>query len=213
MSAPMLERLNLLDGYEATVKIRDPQSEVLNHNVPIIALTANAIKGDREKCLEMGMDDYLTKPVHPKKLAEMLVKWLPNKKENSGKKNESESSSPLNQTVTNKTYIFDLAAFKKRLMDSDDLVRTIIESFLEETPVHIEGLKDCLAYGDAPGAKGQAHCIKGAAANVSGEALREIASKVENAAKAGDLNAARMYMPNLTKQYELLKQAMEKEKR
>ena len=66
-----------MDGYEATRNIRDPQSRVLNHQIPIIAMTANAMIGDRAKCLDAGMDDYVSKPVMPKSLAETLAKWLP----------------------------------------------------------------------------------------------------------------------------------------
>ena len=65
-----------MDGYEATAAIRNRASNVINHNVPIIAVTANAMEGDRKKCLEAGMDDYLAKPLNKTALAEMLDKWL-----------------------------------------------------------------------------------------------------------------------------------------
>ena len=65
-----------MNGFEATVEIRDINSDVLNHSVPIIAMTANAMTGDREHCLEMGMDDYLAKPIRKTELAEMMDKWL-----------------------------------------------------------------------------------------------------------------------------------------
>ncbi|QQS55705.1 MAG: response regulator [Candidatus Competibacteraceae bacterium] len=65
-----------MDGYEATRSIRAPQSGVLRPTVPIVAMTANAMKGDREKCLEAGMDDYISKPVQPRDLADMLERWL-----------------------------------------------------------------------------------------------------------------------------------------
>jgi CheY-like chemotaxis protein len=64
-----------LDGFEATAVIRDPASKVLNHRVPIIAMTANAMQGDREHCLDAGMDDYLAKPVKKDELAALLEKW------------------------------------------------------------------------------------------------------------------------------------------
>jgi len=67
-----------MDGYEATGAIRDENSGVRNHNIPIIAMTANAMKGDREKCFEIGMDDYVFKPINVKKLAETIDRNLRN---------------------------------------------------------------------------------------------------------------------------------------
>ena len=57
-----------MDGYEATRRIRDSQSKVLDRAVPVVAMTANTMQGDREKCLAAGMDDFIAKPVNPKKL-------------------------------------------------------------------------------------------------------------------------------------------------
>ncbi|MBU3952717.1 MAG: response regulator [Proteobacteria bacterium] len=68
-----------LDGYNTTKEIRKPASNVKNSTIPVIAMTAHAMKGDRDKCIESGMDDYLTKPVKIKELSEMLNKWLSQK--------------------------------------------------------------------------------------------------------------------------------------
>ncbi len=65
-----------MDGIEATLLIRNPQSKVQNHQIPIIAMTAKAMQGDREECLAAGMDDYITKPVTPAALSQLLEKWL-----------------------------------------------------------------------------------------------------------------------------------------
>jgi CheY-like chemotaxis protein len=65
-----------MDGYEATAAIRAADSPVPNRRIPIIAMTAHAMKGDREHCLACGMDDYLAKPVRERELAEMLIKWM-----------------------------------------------------------------------------------------------------------------------------------------
>jgi CheY-like chemotaxis protein len=70
-------QMPVMDGYEATRCIRDTRTPVRDHAVPIIALTANAMPGDQEKCMLAGMDDYLAKPVKPRALAAMLQKWLP----------------------------------------------------------------------------------------------------------------------------------------
>ena len=65
-----------MDGYEAAALIREPQSGIRNHQIPIIALTAHAMKGDRDKCLAGGMNDYISKPVKITMVAEVLEKWL-----------------------------------------------------------------------------------------------------------------------------------------
>ena len=65
-----------MDGLEATRKIRDPRSSVLNHDIPIIAMTAGVMQGNREQCLEAGMNDYVSKPVMQKTLGDALEKWL-----------------------------------------------------------------------------------------------------------------------------------------
>jgi PAS domain S-box-containing protein len=70
-------QMPVMDGLEATQRIREARSAVPSHGIPIIAMTAHAMQGDREKCLEAGMDDYLPKPVTPQALVEVLEKWLP----------------------------------------------------------------------------------------------------------------------------------------
>jgi CheY-like chemotaxis protein len=66
----------VMDGFEATAVIRDPNSAVLNHNIPVIAMTANAMKEDRDKCIAAGMDDYVSKPVKKDQLTAVIEKWL-----------------------------------------------------------------------------------------------------------------------------------------
>ena len=65
-----------MDGYEATARLRNPAYGALRSNVPVIAMTANAMKGDREKCIEVGASDYLSKPIDPDRLFSMLQVWL-----------------------------------------------------------------------------------------------------------------------------------------
>ena len=71
-------QMPVMDGYEATQKVRGSESKVLNQEIPIIAMTANSMEGDREKCLEVGMDDFISKPINPNKVQETLIHWLPN---------------------------------------------------------------------------------------------------------------------------------------
>ena len=69
-------QMPVMDGYKATEEIRNPASKVLDHEVPVIAMTAHAMKGDRERCLDAGMDDYICKPVNPRELYDMIEKWI-----------------------------------------------------------------------------------------------------------------------------------------
>ena len=106
--------------------------------------------------------------------------------------------------------MFDKEALIERLMGDDELLQTVISEFLEDIPLQIETLKGYLASGDASGSERQLHTIKGAAANISAEALCKIASDLEKAGKSGDLNAVKSCLPKLEKEFERLKQAMEK---
>ena len=194
-----------MDGLEATRNIRDPQSAVLNHAIPIIAMTAHAMQGDLERCMEAGMNDYLTKPVDPQALSEALDKWLPK---------ETAPVAPERTALISakklEAPVFDRAGMMARMMDDEVLAKEVVEAFLNDIPRQIGTLQGCLEAGDAPGAERQAHTIKGASANVGGEALRAVAFEMEKAARAGDLEAANVRMAELKTQFEKLKQAMKK---
>ena len=79
-------QMPVMDGLTATQKIRDPKSDVLNHKIPIIAMTANAMKGDKEMCFDAGMNDYVAKPVDPKEISEKIEKWVKYKNESKKKR-------------------------------------------------------------------------------------------------------------------------------
>ena len=197
-----------MDGLEATQRIRDSQSAVLNHNIPIIAMTANAMQGDRERCLRAGMNDSVSKPVNPQALVEALARWLPGRVvipvEPSGEIQEQVGGDA-------DTPVFDKAALMQRLLDDDELARVVIAGFLEDIPLQIQTLKDYLEAGDVIGTERQAHTIKGASANIGGEALRAIAYELEKLGKSGDLPAVRERMGELELQFARLREVLEKE--
>ncbi len=179
-----------MDGLEATRRIRSAQSAIQNHRVPIIALTAHAMQGDRERCIEAGMNDYVSKPVSARALAEVLARWLPKKDESSA------------------AVVFDRAGMLVRLLNDEDLAQEVIAIFLNDTPRQIEALQGYLAAWDAAGVERQAHTLKGASSNVGGEALRALALEIEKAGKAGDLGAAIARMHDLESEFVRLKEAM-----
>jgi PAS domain S-box-containing protein len=198
-----------MDGLEATRLIRDPRSAVQRHEIPIIAMTAHAMQGDRERCLEAGMNDYVTKPVSAQALADALERWLP--------RDDGEipahapagppAAAPAKAEGTDAP-VFDRAGMMARLMDDEDLARNVVDGFLEDVPRQIEALRTNLRAGDAPGALRQAHTIKGASATVGGEAMRAVAFEMEKAAIAGDFEAVAAHLPDLESQLARLKEAM-----
>ena len=203
-----------IDGYEATRRIRDPQSGVRNHTVPVIAMTARAMKGDREECLAAGMNDYVTKPVAVQTLAEVLEKWLPREI----KDLPSQSSAPPPKKLPSLTtepdslavLVFDQAGLLDRFMGDEKLAGVVIAGFLSDIPTQINALRDLVKEGKPESAGAQAHKIKGAAASVGGEALGEVAFAMEKAGRDGDVGKLESLMPILEKQFRLLKMAMEK---
>jgi CheY-like chemotaxis protein/HPt (histidine-containing phosphotransfer) domain-containing protein len=197
-----------MDGFEATRRIRSSRSAVRNPKVPIIAMTANAMQGDREKCLEVEMDDYVPKPISPQSLAEVLKKWLP-------RENSDESPQPGRLKIpsgsgpqSNAPQVFDRAAMLVRLMNDEPLMRTVVEAFLLDIPRQISALKEYMDKGDISSVVRQAHTIKGASANVGGDRLRDMAYGIEQAAHLGDLLVAARSLPALEAEFETLKRAM-----
>ncbi len=196
-----------MDGLEATRRIRDPGSAVLHHEVPIIAMTAHAMQGDRERCLAAGMDDYVTKPISPVTLAEVLDRWLPHE-ESAPDRVPAEPSVDDAATAAAGVPIFDRAGFMDRLMGDEELASTVISGFLDDAPNLISALRSCLEAGDVSGTVRQAHTIKGASATIGGEALRTVAGDIERAATNGDLGAAGERLPALESAFAHLREAI-----
>ena len=198
-----------LDGFQATQLIRDPQSNVRNHRVPIVAMTALAMQGDREKCLAAGMDDYITKPIAVPRLKAVLEKWLPPAGGGNQPSPAQPSAAPPPETADAR--VFNRAEFMERLMGDEELARSIIASYLEDLPGQIQQLKDYVAAGDMPQIRRQAHLIKGAAANLSGTELSALTLALELAGKAGQPEVITARMAELDGTFMALADALRKE--
>ncbi|MDQ5984422.1 MAG: Signal transduction histidine-protein kinase BarA [Syntrophus sp. SKADARSKE-3] len=177
-----------MDGYEATRQIRLPDSGVWNPDVPIVALTANAMTGDRKKCMMAGMNDYLAKPIQPKELAKILHRWL----------KEPVDDDPLISSMASEgmnPVVFSENDLMDRLMGDRDIACAIIEGFLDDIPKQILKLKEHLETGDLNHLKIQAHAIKGAAASIGAGVMREAALMMEKECAAGNLERASEIFP------------------
>ena len=200
-----------MDGLEATRAVRAAGDATLNSKIPIIAMTAHAMQGDRERCIAAGMDDYIAKPVTPASLATILDKWLATLgtatagDEESGAGRSAESAPAANARAPD----FDEPGMLQRLMGDTELARIVTRGFLEDIPKQLVALRGFVNAGDAKAAERQVHTIKGAAAAVSGESLAKLASTLELAGKAGDLATVKAALGDLQDGFARLKRAIE----
>ena len=201
-----------MDGLEATRLIRNPKSAVLNHNIPIIAMTADAMQGDREKCIEVGMNGYISKPVMPRALVDALEKWLPVMADANPTKisSEEKSTAPSQQPapLVPNPLVFDKEGLVARLINNRVLAEDLVKIFLQEMPKRIELLKKCVETGDMAGVGLQLHTIRGSTANIGGEHMRIVTAEIETALREGGLNAIKDRIAELNKAFDLLQQAM-----
>lgn len=197
-------QMPVLDGFETTKIIRSAGATVLCPEVPIIAMTANALQGDRERCLQVGMNDYLTKPIEPLKLGEMLEKWLPDShsQQEQGVLVEENLKTEVTTTpVKVAPAIFDYDQFLERMFADKELAQTILQTFLSVTPSLLQELEQSLQQGRTAEAVLKAHTIKGSAANINAEALRQIATEIEQLGKEQQLRTALARYPELAQCY------------
>lgn len=193
-------QMPVMDGYETTREIRNPHSAVRNHDIPVIALTANAMRGDREKCLAAGMNDHVAKPIEPQLLADTLNRWFA----------DGTGAGPGKVRVAEgpQEKVFDRGELLARLMGDEELLQQILAGFLEDIPQRIRALEQGLEQGDTLLVRRQAHTIKGAAANVGAPTLRQVAWQLEQAAETADPGNTQTLMAALREQFARLQLQM-----
>lgn len=164
-----------LDGFEATAAIRRRERAAHAKRMPIIAMTANAMQGDREKCLASGMDDYLAKPLKPEDVESMLNKWLARKLVGNA---TSLAAAPVDLERLNDTFRQDLM-----------IVNELLTLYLDTTPPLLEQLKESIGRHDPAGMK-FAHEIKGASAYIAAQEMSALSRESEQAIGKGDWETA-----------------------
>ncbi|NNJ90890.1 MAG: response regulator, partial [Gammaproteobacteria bacterium] len=209
-------QMPVMDGYEATRQIRSETSTVISNKIPVVAMTANAMRGDQDLCIAAGMDDYIPKPVDAEKLYKALKRWLPMssiRKTETPDKPVTESAPMTNQPETDQQAdsepVFDYEAFSQRMMGDHDLIVTVAEAFMDDMKNQVEKLRKLVEEGDAMKMGAQGHTIKGAAANVGGMALSAKAKMIEKAGKAGDVDSVKQGLPDLESAYKALQKAID----
>ncbi|MCP4592820.1 MAG: response regulator, partial [bacterium] len=166
-----------MDGFEATERIR---AHPVWQEIPVIAMTAHAMKGDRERCLQAGMDDYISKPVRSEELREMVNKWLDSPRDNTqvqASPSPPESEPPPPDTEPRGP--LDVEDALARLGNDRELLRDVLELFVEDLPDRVKELRAAAARNDAAGIRAVAHQLKGAAASLGAVGAAKTALHLE----------------------------------
>jgi two-component system, sensor histidine kinase and response regulator len=167
-----------MDGYAATATIRGRESG--STRLPIVAMTAHAMKGDRERCLAAGMDDYLSKPLRPEELDATLERWL-----------GAPATAPAKPVAPEKVptadpfqALVDDARMRVFRVDYPEIVPQLIELFVESTPPLLDELRAGVDSGDEESVRRAAHRLKGSCQNIGAGFMARLAADIETAATA-----------------------------
>jgi two-component system, sensor histidine kinase and response regulator len=186
-----------IDGFELTAMIRDVERELGTHT-PIVALTANALVGEAERCLNAGMDDYLAKPVGLKKLRQTLVRWLPDPMNGTS----GLYGSPAEQTDApvvsdDPSSPVDLSILTELFGDDRDGIHEMMALFLENADRLVDEIDSAIKADDAASLSRASHGLKGAANAIGVLLVGEVARDLEEAGRDEDMAKVREDHPRL----------------
>lgn len=182
-------QMPVMDGFVATRLIRVAESQGARH-VPIVAMTANAIQGDRESCLQAGMDDYLAKPIGPKALQEMMLRWMP------------ESLKPaVMPGIANPALLTEKVLNLDRINEicggDHAIYMSILEVFVQQTAPLLEQIGHAIINQNYAALKQANHELAGSASNLGADQLHGLARKMEQACNLHDLILAKTLLSGM----------------
>jgi PAS domain S-box-containing protein len=186
-----------MDGLTASAKIRELEGKV--SQIPIIAITAHALLGDKEKCIQAGMNDYLSKPVNHQKLTSTIDKWV------------NIDSSSATETIEEKkeNVIVDFEHFENISLNNEDFQQDLASTYISDTLRRIGRLETLITEDDFTKAAAEAHTIKGASFSTGALMMGETAKAIELALKNNNIAEAIGKIPDLKSIYEETKLALE----
>ncbi|WP_252178214.1 ATP-binding protein [Endozoicomonas sp. 4G] len=185
-----------MSGYEATSLIRKRESIHNLPRIPIIAMTANALLGDREKCLASGMDDYLSKPIKANVLKEKLTRWLINDPDDNDVESDIEPFFKVIETE-DQDPILDRTTLNTLKDIMEDEFDRLVESYLEDTPSLLEDIQNASKEANLPILIRAAHTLKSSSHNFGATRLAGIALNIEKLSKDNQLSDATQLIPEL----------------
>jgi CheY-like chemotaxis protein len=196
-----------MDGFEATTAIRKFEANEKIARVPIVAFTANAMQGDKENCLNAGMDDYITKPVNIKSLEDVLCKWLPDKVAGSESQllKDEQDKKQLNDISDD----LDLESFNNLRLLFKEKFNSAVEQHSSNAHDNVRLLKQAIEQEDIDTLERAAHSIKGSSAQFGALSLSKLAAEMEQLARVNDLMQAKKLLVELRDCQEQVAQLMQ----
>ena len=201
-----------MDGYEATRRFRriEAANAAGNHSIPIIALTAHALKGDREKCLQAGMNDYLLKPFKYTELRGMVEKWAarqaePRKQMVSQKAPQSDESNVISQ-VLDMEVVDELRLLGRGKKPS--LLQELIDVYLDRSPALLQLIQSGADEGNVSDLESGAHKLKSCSGNLGGMRLYALCNELEESIRNGHLQDPRPFVAKIEREYERVRAAL-----
>jgi CheY-like chemotaxis protein/HPt (histidine-containing phosphotransfer) domain-containing protein len=182
-------QMPMKDGFEATAAIRQLEQGDTKHSV-IIALTANAMEGDRQKCLDAGMDGYVSKPIDAKTLLATVLKFC------------AVADSPNIEKNMSTEGTIDLEGLLERCGGSKDLVHKIAQKFAETGPGMVAQVRDAIRSQDADAIYRAAHQLKGASATMGAIKLASVAADIEMLGREGNVAEASERLVSLEREFD-----------
>jgi CheY-like chemotaxis protein len=174
-----------MDGYQATKEIRR-REEGLDHPTPIIAMTANAMEGDREKALQAGMDDYISKPVKLEELEAVLTRWLSPEQEGASTGDSQKLITPqTSEELLDRQVIANL-----RELGGPQMLSELAELFLEGSRSAVDSLKGAVKESDAQTVEHVAHTLRGSSGNMGAREITRLCAQLQEVGASGDLMRA-----------------------
>ena len=195
-----------LDGLEATQEIRHREHTRGGRRVPIIAMTAHALKGDKERCLEAGMDSYLAKPIVAAKLYETIAQTTCGS--TNGEPDDSSVPDSQPQQEPSKPTIVDFDVALRRLNGADDLLQSSVQVLLEEMPDLLDQIRQSIRDKDEVGLRRAAHTIRGSADHFQAQRVVSVALQLEQCDNQNGFAAANELMQRLVIELDTLAAAM-----
>ena len=163
-----------MDGYTATREIRE--REGTQHHTPIIAMTANAMEGDREKAMEAGMDDYVSKPVKLVELEAVLERWV-SKVDEEEAKEDTTPAREAGEGSVDLSVLFGLRELQEE--GKPDILNELIELYLTDVPPQLAALREAVEAGDAHAVERISHTLKGSSANMGAVRMEALCTELE----------------------------------